>query len=174
MSEKLKLCDCHSYNAGYGNRKEVVVEAPPGYGKEKICLDACIAETIKELWSRGIHTSSSCCGHGRLNPSIVLCDAADEALAEQCKNILDEIDPRPWEISYWKRVIHTRVDMPQAAQIEGLDEALEKFKEAFEKENARVKYGNENFFGMNKDRPKVSPENVLYQAAKAYRDLSGA
>lgn len=33
--------------------------------KPNIWLDACMAEEITDLWSKGIRTTGCCCGHGR-------------------------------------------------------------------------------------------------------------
>lgn len=102
------MCKCHSYNGEYGTTPEVMVPAPEwaltclGEPKETICLDACIAETIQELWRRGICTESSCCGHNRMRPSVVV--STDEDMAH-VKKVLDEIDRRNWEISQWQRVV---------------------------------------------------------------------
>lgn len=101
-AQKAYSCDCHSYNAGWGTIPEVQVEAP-GDWKMMICLDACIAETIQELWKRGVMTEGSCCGHGKIKPSVVVSQDAD---MEECQKILDEIDPRDWEISQWQRIVY--------------------------------------------------------------------
>lgn len=33
---------------------------------DKICVDPCIADEIQELWSKGITTYNSCCGHNKV------------------------------------------------------------------------------------------------------------
>lgn len=33
--------------------------------KTEICVDACLADEITELWKKGIRTMGCCCGHGR-------------------------------------------------------------------------------------------------------------
>lgn len=37
---------------------------------DKICVDPCIAEEIQELWSNGITTYGSCCGHNKVDPFV--------------------------------------------------------------------------------------------------------
>ena len=96
-------CDCHCYNANTGNVPEVVVDAPYwahttlGERKEKICLDACIAVAVQELWRRGVVTIGSCCGHGLVSPSVVI-----EGDAQECAKILAEIDERCWDVLKWE------------------------------------------------------------------------
>lgn len=101
---ELKPCRCHSYNWEIGEEKNVVVDAPHWSEKKRICLDACIADTIKELWKRGIITLGSCCGHNKATPDVIVCESQgpNAVLA-----ILSEIDPRDWEVSRWERVIYT-------------------------------------------------------------------
>lgn len=80
------MCDCKSYNRGYGHVDGVVLPAPKGWfeyssGGEKasVTIDACISGVIKNLWSSGLRTESSCCGHGTCAPSIVSpTDAKDD------------------------------------------------------------------------------------------------
>jgi hypothetical protein len=109
----ISMCKCHSYNWDTGETPEVIVKAPEwavtclGEKKEYICLDACIAETVQEIWLRGFHTWSTCCGHNQMRPSIVI--GNDEDMRD-CYNILQEIDPREWEVIQWQgneRVIYT-------------------------------------------------------------------
>jgi hypothetical protein len=42
------------------------------YKNYEIEIDNCLVEEIKDLWSKGIHTTGCCCGHNdsRLRPSI--------------------------------------------------------------------------------------------------------
>lgn len=32
---------------------------------DSVVVDACLAEEIEELWSKGIRTTGCCCGHGK-------------------------------------------------------------------------------------------------------------
>jgi len=41
-------------------------------------IDRCILPEIVELWNAGIKTVASCCGHGKLAPSVVVDDASIE------------------------------------------------------------------------------------------------
>lgn len=42
-----------------------------------ICADRCISDIICALNNSGINTVASCCGHGKLLPSIVLRDGRE-------------------------------------------------------------------------------------------------
>lgn len=95
------MCDCYSYNAGMGHSRNVIATYPWDLGKDDgdntICLDACIADTVQELWRRGMPTLNSCCGHNEENPSLVV----NREDAERIKSILSQIDPRPWKVLAW-------------------------------------------------------------------------
>lgn len=104
-TDQRKACDCKSYNGGFGTVPTVIVKAPEIHKCDTICLDACIADTIQQLWANEIVTLSSCCGHNELNPSVVV--ANDEDMAK-VQSILQKIDPtRTWEVSQWQRVVYT-------------------------------------------------------------------
>ena len=102
----MNKCNCYSYNMVIGKTPEVGLIAPSWSHKSLndhpanlIMVDACIAETIKELWNRGIETLSSCCGHNIYEPSVVV------SLAQRpdCYKILKEIDERKpnWFVLSW-------------------------------------------------------------------------
>lgn len=67
-------CTCENVAMGsYDN--QVTVEIPPHMSPYKearleaglscvVCIDRCILETVQHLWSLGIRTIGSCCGHG--------------------------------------------------------------------------------------------------------------
>ena len=59
------MCKCNGVEFGsYDNI--VTVTAPPQIkNKKAICLDACIAREVQHLWSLGIVTTGSCCGHNK-------------------------------------------------------------------------------------------------------------
>jgi hypothetical protein len=72
----LKACGCVNVEMGtYANT--VLLDYPEcmqhyrkkriqaGYQAEKIQVDACIAEEIKDLWSKGVITMGCCCGHNK-------------------------------------------------------------------------------------------------------------
>jgi hypothetical protein len=42
-----------------------------------VCIDVCIATEIAELWHKGIKTLNSCCGHQKLQPTVIV-DEKDE------------------------------------------------------------------------------------------------
>lgn len=72
----LKACKCVEVEMGsYANT--VLLDYPEsmkqyrlnriqaGCQSEKIQVDACIAEEIKDLWSKGVITMGCCCGHNK-------------------------------------------------------------------------------------------------------------
>lgn len=69
-----------------------------------IHIDSCIADTIEEAWRRGVRTAGSCCGHGRVRPSVVLVThLADQP--ELARAVFADIDPeRNWLIEQWQLV----------------------------------------------------------------------
>jgi hypothetical protein len=69
-------------------------------GKE-ICIDACIADTIQHLWNSGITTLNSCCGHGRLKPSIVLGQSCDHDSADIARHLIQQVDDRDFSLLSW-------------------------------------------------------------------------
>lgn len=55
---------------------QILLELPPGNERSRrlaaglssmVCIDPCIVEVIKELWSYGIETLGCCCGHNVIN-----------------------------------------------------------------------------------------------------------
>ena len=71
------------------NCKKVILTAPkefipfnldPQRYKEKILVDACLAQEIQRLWSLGIKTTGCCCGHGRVLGYIGVFDDYIEAM----------------------------------------------------------------------------------------------
>lgn len=96
------MCDCHSYNGGFGTTREVSLTHKT---MGTYVIDACIAPVIEHLWDSGIWTMSSCCGHnGKFGfPSIVLGENEDSY--SRIRQLIDEKDDRYFELSQWKRVI---------------------------------------------------------------------
>lgn len=45
-------------------------------------VDPCMATPLMWLWSCGVQTHGSCCGHGRLRGSVVV-DSASEAIMDR-------------------------------------------------------------------------------------------
>lgn len=107
-------CNCKSYNRADwgGDVEEVVLEAPEWSKKKTICVDACIAETIQKLWSKGFITLNSCCGHGvRDNPpSIIVPEEYDWEKIMELSRYLRSIDNRIFTIYQWQLVDAERFD----------------------------------------------------------------
>jgi len=70
------ICGCHGFGSKETYKKCKVIFAPDDItcriNKRVIAIDPCIEEEIKYLWSKGIATISSCCGHDKLPPSVVV------------------------------------------------------------------------------------------------------
>lgn len=104
MSE-LKPCNCNSYNWGIGEKENVILRAPENFGFTKdVCVDYCIAPAIKALWDADIITLNSCCGHGKMKPSIILQESATIDLAKNAKLVVSKVDDREFDFLSWKLV----------------------------------------------------------------------
>lgn len=73
----------------------------------KVFVDGCIAHVIQHLWANKIITLSSCCGHNKSNPGLVVRGKND--YKPYCKKILkliSEVDDRKWDICMWSLTIY--------------------------------------------------------------------
>lgn len=70
---------------------------PQGERVNGVPVDACIADRVLALWSAGLHTRGSCCGHGKCAPSIVIPEAVP---AEPYVRLLGP----DWTIYQWQLV----------------------------------------------------------------------
>lgn len=84
-------CNCISYNRPElgGTEAETVLRVPDNLaaqiGRETVCVDPCIADTIKAMWAAGIPTLGCCCGHnGKLPRTVVV----NEAYGAKAKDFL--------------------------------------------------------------------------------------
>ena len=67
------MCNCKNIEIGsYDN--QVKLKAPGWSSREFICVDKCLENEIKSLWSLGIITTGCCCGHNRLEGYIGVVD----------------------------------------------------------------------------------------------------
>ena len=95
------MCDCQSYNRpeSTGATPEVVLDYAmyfPDTNRPTVCVDACIAPVIERLWSEGIRTRHSCCGHnGLFGSASVGLDEPDSVA--RAAEILRE-DGRHWRV----------------------------------------------------------------------------
>lgn len=97
-------CDCKSYNKQTGTVEEVVLPRPDwmpeGQRVNGIPVDACIAEVVRYLWSKGVVTLGSCCGHNKNPPSLIL-EQTHRNYAE-IRQYLAQVDTRSWELLQWR------------------------------------------------------------------------
>ena len=91
-------CNCHSYNTGVGEIPSRVMIGPDG---QEVCIDECIADTLQYLWDKGIATLSSCCGHGRIKPNIVLPQRFSKEDADQVRDLISHVDGRQYDLLSW-------------------------------------------------------------------------
>lgn len=74
------LCGCPDF----GEYTGMVELIPPHFIQRDddrgICVDVCLALEVSNLWKIGVVTTGSCCGHGRLPPSICVRDDYDNKM----------------------------------------------------------------------------------------------
>ncbi len=96
-------CTCISYNRPepYQTTPEVVLSVPVRFGwhKETVCVDACIAGLVQQLWDANIWTLGSCCGHNVEADRAVIVDRTDrEKAATVIRTIGDSARILAWEL----------------------------------------------------------------------------
>ena len=47
------------------------------YKNNEISIDDCLVDEIKDLWVKGIHTNSCCCGHKNSVPKHIMVERTD-------------------------------------------------------------------------------------------------
>lgn len=96
-------CDCWSYNLCAGHRPEVCITWPFDDSRPRgVMVDACIAHVVKHLWDAGKVTLSSCCGHGKNPPGLVLDNAERDYAAVRA--LIAEVDDRSFDLWQWQLV----------------------------------------------------------------------
>lgn len=103
------MCSCHSEkqapNVG-GSDLEELLELPIGIVPDRkgrfVCVDKCIAETIRWLWFNNIQTLGCCCGHNEDPPSVVVESGYTLDDAENIRSLIAEVDDRTWIIYKWQ------------------------------------------------------------------------
>lgn len=77
------MCNCKNIAIGSYDNQVVITNLPyhmlayvsnRNGSRDSICLDACIAEEVQDLWSLGITTTGCCCGHNKLPAFIGVID----------------------------------------------------------------------------------------------------
>lgn len=85
-NEKLKnFCKCDVEMGSY--MRQITVQDP--FTKKLVGIDICILQDIAELWYLGIRTMASCCGHGKIFPSIIV---HDDHIQQMLKLGYDQVD----------------------------------------------------------------------------------
>jgi hypothetical protein len=100
-------CKCISYNRPqpWQREPEQVLETPEwavsGGARQTVCVDACIADAVRALWSASIWTYGSCCGHGEPSKRTVIVDMADRKKAREVLDLVDDtIRVGAWELIF--------------------------------------------------------------------------
>ncbi len=83
LNPNSQRCGCVNINMGsYDNSTDIHDLAPhmiaylaEGKGFTFISVDKCIEREVKHLWSFGITTTASCCGHNKADPFISVIEA---------------------------------------------------------------------------------------------------
>ncbi len=77
------MCNCKTQDFGQNSSvnqevvetpyfiKDYFKDDPCSSDKSRICIDKCLVEEIKELWSYGIITTGCCCGHNSELPPYI-------------------------------------------------------------------------------------------------------
>ena len=60
----------------WGSEKHLILPKANG-NMEPVGIDSCIASIVEALNKSGIRTIASCCGHGKINGSIILADGRE-------------------------------------------------------------------------------------------------
>lgn len=63
-------------------KNQVILDAPDWSRHKVIGVDACLKDEILTLWSAGIHTTGSCCGHNILKGMINVTEAHHSKMIE--------------------------------------------------------------------------------------------
>ncbi len=67
-------CHCVDVEPGTYDNQVSMLDA----NEKWVCIDTCIATAIGWLWHHDVVTLNSCCGHGRMNPTVIV---AEESIA---------------------------------------------------------------------------------------------
>lgn len=94
------MCNCKSYNLEIGTVDEEILSPP--FQDRTVCIDSCIKDLVLMVWSAGIITRGSCCGHNNSNPSLILDGITTDEQLEIVKVIIKDNDTREFDILMWK------------------------------------------------------------------------
>jgi hypothetical protein len=124
-------CDCYSLATHTGGTTTVLLPTPERVAKHRtnpdtgIAVDACIADVVAHLWANDVWTLSSCCGHGRKPPGLVLND--DRYDVDRLHALVAEVDGRRFEFWQWQ-LVQLGVEAEARARVAALEAAIERGK----------------------------------------------
>lgn len=91
------MCNCTTTKIG--DYSGTVCLKPPNWSsKDVVAIDACIVDEILSLWSLGVITLGSCCGHNQLDGMI---NVSDESIGKMLE-LGYETYPNPVHSLYGK------------------------------------------------------------------------
>lgn len=104
-------CNCKSYNlSNTGIIPEDVLKIPEfligvlNRHQDTLCVDSCITKNILLLWENEIITLESCCGHGILEPVLIIGNDYRAKPIKEIRALLLTVDDREWDILQWRLV----------------------------------------------------------------------
>lgn len=106
MSEQSAEDRCASYNWELGGLPQILVPKPAWSDRngDTIALDHCLATTVQALWEAGYITLSSCCGHGKNAPSLVLEGGVGPEVVASIRRLIADVDGREFRLYQWQIV----------------------------------------------------------------------
>lgn len=79
------MCSCNNIDFGTYENTEVI---------NGVEIDKCLIPEIKWLWNNGIETLASCCGHNKIEPTIIVKSKYIDKMKQLgYKNIINYIYP---------------------------------------------------------------------------------
>lgn len=72
IERRINMCNCENIEFGtfgQSNQNRTAIMTCMGKMQE---IDNCILDELKELWTKGVITLASCCGHNKINGSIIV------------------------------------------------------------------------------------------------------
>ena len=67
-----------------------------------VCIDECIVDQVKAVWTAGFETGGCCCGHGKSDPELIVANGYNDEEVQAIADVLKTNDSRPWTIRQWR------------------------------------------------------------------------
>lgn len=69
---------------------DIRYNSPDRPNRQTVCIDECLADEIRYLWSKGVKTAGCCCGHGEIKMASILVE-------KESIEIMRQLGYEPWE-----------------------------------------------------------------------------